>query len=55
MGKGVKECVESIICERCKRWLVFSEEECGFSFREDKKKDYEYCMCKLEMMIEEEN
>ena len=34
----MKECVELIMCERCNWWLFFSEEECGFSFKEDKKK-----------------
>ena len=43
-----------VMCEKCKRLLVFSEEECGFSFKEAKKKDYECGMCKLEMMIEAE-
>ena len=38
MGKGVKDSVEYIMCERHKRWVVFSEEECGFSFQEARKK-----------------
>ena len=37
MGKGVKESVECIMCERCKRWPIFIE-ECGFSFKEAEKK-----------------
>ena len=31
-----------------------SEEECGFSFKEARNKEYECGMCKLEMMIESE-
>ena len=40
--------------ERLKRLVVFSEEECGFNFKEARKKEnkYEYGMCKLQMMIE---
>ena len=34
MGKGV----ELFVCERCKRWLVFSKEKYGFSFKEGRKK-----------------
>ena len=52
MGKGVKEADEYITCERCKRWIIFSEKECGFSFNEVRNKEYEYGMCKLEMKIE---
>ena len=54
MGKGVKEMNEYIMCEKCKRWIVFSEEECGFSFKEARNKEYECGMCKLEMVIESE-
>ena len=42
------------MCDRSKRCLVFSEEKCGFSFKEASKKEYECGMCKLEMMIEGE-
>ena len=38
----------------CKRWLIFSEEECGFSFKEARRKEYECGMCKLEMIMEGE-
>ena len=34
MGKEVKEYVQLILGEGCKKWLVFSEEECGYSFKE---------------------
>ena len=37
------------MCERHKRWLVFSEEECGFSLKEAGVKDYECNKCKLEI------
>ena len=40
--------------ERCKKWLVFSEEECGYSFKEARRKKYECGMCKLEKVIEGE-
>ena len=53
MGKGVKECVKCIMCERCKRWLVFSE-ECGFSYMEAIRKEYQWGMSKLEIKIEGE-
>ena len=53
MGKGGKECVELIMCDECERWLVFSEKECGFSFKEAKKKTV-WGMGNLEMMIEGE-
>ena len=42
------------MCDRCKRWLDFSEEECGFSFKEASKKEYEWGMCMLEMIFEGE-
>ena len=42
------------LCQKCKRWLVFIEEECGFSFKEARRKEYECGMCKLEIMIEGE-
>ena len=29
--------MELIICDRCKRWIVFSEEERGFSFKKARK------------------
>ena len=54
MGKGVKECVQLIMCERYKKWLVFHEEECGYSFNEARRKEYECVMCKLEKVIEGE-
>ena len=54
MGKGVQECLELNMYERWKRWLDFSEEEYGFSFKEARRKEYECGMCKLEMMIEDE-
>ena len=54
MGKGVKESDEYILSEKCKRWIMFSEEECGFSFKEARNKEYECGMHKLEMMIESE-
>ena len=41
-----------IFCERCKRWLVFSKEECGYSFKEVRRKEYECGTCKLQKMIE---
>ena len=53
MGKGVKEMNEDIMCERCKRWIVFSE-ECMFSFMEARNKEYECRMCRSEMIIESE-
>ena len=34
----MKESMEYIKCKSCKRWLVFSKEECGFSFKEARKK-----------------
>ena len=40
--------------ERCIRWLVLSEEECGISINEAREKEYEYWLYKLEMMIESE-
>ena len=43
---------EMIFCERCKRWLVFSKEECGYSFKEARRKEYECGTCKLQKMIE---
>ena len=33
---------------------MFSEEECGFSFKQARNKKYECGMCRLEMMIESE-
>ena len=57
MGNGMKKYVELIIRDRltnCKRWHVFSEEECSFSVKEAKKNDYEYGIGKLEMMTEGE-
>ena len=54
MGKGVRECAELIRCERCKRWLVFRKDECGFSFKEASGKEYVCGMCKLQMTIEDE-
>ena len=38
MGKEVKQCMELIMCERYKRWLIISKEEGGFSFRKLGKK-----------------
>ena len=35
-----------------KRWLVFSEEKWGYSFKEARRKGYECGICKLEKMIE---
>ena len=49
MGKGVK--VYSLLCIR---WLVFKEDECGSSFKEGRRKQYEYGLCKLENVIEDE-
>ena len=46
MGKGTKEYVQLIMCERYKKWLVFSEEECGYGFKESRRKEYECGMCK---------
>ena len=43
-GKG------ELMCERCKRWLVFSKEECGFIFKEARRKEYECGMRKLEIL-----
>ena len=40
------------MCERCKRWKVFNEEESGFSFKEARNKEYECGICKLEMRID---
>ena len=37
-----------------KRWLVFSEEKWGYSFKEARRKEYECGICKLEKMIESE-
>ena len=37
--------------ERCKRWIVFSIKECGFSFKESRNREYECGMCKLQVMI----
>ena len=54
MGKGVKEADEYIMYEKCKRWIVFSEEECSFSFKEITNNEYECGMCRLEMKIENE-
>ena len=54
MGKGEKESVQLIMCKRCKSWLVFSEEEYGYSFKEARRKEYECGMCKLEKVIEGE-
>ena len=45
MGKGEKGYVEYIIYERCERWLNFSEEECGFSLKKARRKEYECGMC----------
>ena len=42
------------MCERCKRWLVFSKEGCGFSFKEARGEEYERSICKLEMVFEGE-
>ena len=41
------------MCKRCKRWLVFSDEEFGYSFKEARRKEYECGMCKLEKGIED--
>ena len=54
MGKGVKEFVEYIMCERCKRRIVFSEEDCGFNFKVARNKGYKCGMSKTEMMIDSE-
>ena len=42
------------MCEGCKKWLVFREEECGYGFKEAGRKEYECGMCKLEKIIEGE-
>ena len=42
------------MCERYKKWLVFSDEQCGYSFKESRRKEYECYMCKLEKVIEGE-
>ena len=51
MGKGVKEYVEYIIWIRFKSWVVFIKDKCSFSFKGTWKKEYEYGMCKLEIII----
>ena len=55
MGKKVKVCMEYIMCERCKGWEVFNEEECEFSFKEDRKKNmYVECVSKKWWLREKE-
>ena len=39
---------------RCKRWIIFSEGECSFSFKEARIKECECGICKLGMKIESE-
>ena len=47
----MKECVELIMCEICKRCFSFSGEVRGLSFKEARKKELRCGMCKLEMRI----
>ena len=51
----MKKCVDLITCDGCVRWVVFSEEECGFSLKEATNSKYKCGICKLGKMIETEN
>ena len=54
MVKEVKEYVEYIMWERKKRWIVVSEEDLSFRFKETRNKELQCGMCKLEVMIQSE-
>ena len=52
MGTNKEQCVEYIMYERCKSWVMFTE-ECGIRFREMKKNNMNL-VCKVKMMIKSE-